>query len=105
MVSIPLPTYSKLITDQVITTEEHNTGVVFSCRSNRTQSFNPRPLQRHKTSSLLKEVVSDQLESIIQAGLGVGDSNSSDSPSVSLNLSLKEAHGEKSTNPEAHSPR
>jgi hypothetical protein len=97
MVWISLPTFPKLIPDQVMTTEEHHAGIVVPSRSIPTQSSNLRPLQRHHTSSLLKEVISDQLESIIQAGLGAGDSSSSDSPSVSLNLSMKEAHGEKST--------
>jgi hypothetical protein len=105
MVRISQPPYSKLIPNQVITIEEHHAAIVFPSRSIPTQSSNLRPLQRHNTSSLLKEVISDQLESIIQAGLGVGDSSSSDNPSVSLNLSMKEARGEKSTNPEAHPPR
>jgi hypothetical protein len=95
MASIPLPTFPKLITDQAITTEEYHASIVVPSRSIPTQSSNLRSSQRHKTSSLLKEVISDQLESIIQAGLGVGDSDSLDCPSVSVDLSIKKGHGEK----------
>jgi hypothetical protein len=104
MVRISLPTYSKVITDQMLTTEEHHASIAVPISSNSTNSSNLRAPQPHKTSSLIKEVISDQLESIIQAGLGVGDSDSLDSPSVSVNLSIKEAHGEKGTNPGAPTP-
>src|ERR1700734_3320324 len=59
------------------------------------QIFDYRSGIRPHHSSLLNEVISDQLESIIQAGLGVGDNDSLDSPSVSVDLSIKEGHGEK----------
>jgi hypothetical protein len=105
MVRISLPTHSQLITDQVITTEEYHPSIVVPSRSIPTQSSNLGSSQRHKSSSLLKEVISDQLEGIIQADLGVGDSDSVDSASVSVNLSVEEAHGEKRTNLEAYTPR
>jgi len=102
MVRISLHTYSKLITDQVITTEEHHAAIGFLSSSIPTQSSNLRPSQRHKTSSLLKEVISNQLECIIQAGLSVGDINSSDRPSVSLNLSKKDAARREEYQPSRH---
>lgn len=101
MVRISLSTYSKLITEQVIATEERHASFDVPICSNSTKPSNLRAPQPHNISSLIKEVIRDQVESIIQAGLGVGDSDSVDGPSVSVNLSMKDAHGEKSTNPEA----
>jgi hypothetical protein len=95
MVMISLPAYSKLNTDQMIITEEHQASIIVPSGSIPTQSSNIGRLQRDKAFSLIKEVLSDQLESIVQADFGIGDGDSLDSPSISVDLCVKEGHGEK----------